>query len=485
MRLAAAVFAVSITALPASALLSGALSRLTSAQAQSADGRFTVAAAAQKDAAKKDATKKAAPKQKGPTAPAQKGPPAAGPLPPIYASMLLTERVALQFDLAWSGDYNGLINGEINDKTVAAVRALQARNKFPVTGVLAPSERAVLAASSKNKQAQVGWAWVEDRITGATVGLPLKQAPNVTQTKTGTRWSSSQGQVQIETFRIREPGATLSNVFEQQKKEPTTRKLEVNLLRGDFFILSGMQGLKKFYVRAEAKEGEIRGLTILWDQATEGIMDPVVVAMSSAFAPFSGGGLPGLSPPPRRKVEYGTGIVVSAAGDILTDRGLTDSCNVVEISGYGDANKVAEDGDLTLLRLYGAPDFKPAALTPGGAPSGDLTLVGIADPQTQRGGSAVSALTARLGGDALQPAPQPGFAGAAALDAQGRVSGMVALKSSLEASAGGAAAPLQAGVVPVATIQRFLTAQGVMPAAGRASADAVKASLVRVICVRK
>ena len=245
MRLAAAVFAVSITALPASALLSGALSRLTSAQAQSADGRFTVAAAAQKDAAKKDAAKKAAPKQKGP--------PAAGPLPPIYASMLLTERVALQFDLAWSGDYNGLINGEINDKTVAAVRALQARNKFPVTGVLAPSERAVLAASSKNKQAQVGWAWVEDRITGATVGLPLKQAPNVTQTKTGTRWSSSQGQVQIETFRIREPGATLSSVFEQQKKEPTTRKLEVNLLRGDFFILSGMQGLKKFYVRAEAK----------------------------------------------------------------------------------------------------------------------------------------------------------------------------------------------------------------------------------------
>ena len=25
-----------------------------------------------------------------------------------------------QFDLAWSGDYNGLINGEINDKTVAS-----------------------------------------------------------------------------------------------------------------------------------------------------------------------------------------------------------------------------------------------------------------------------------------------------------------------------------------------------------------------------
>ena len=69
-------------------------------------------------------------------------------------------------------------------------------------------------------------------------------------------------------------------MFEQQKKDPPTRKLEVNLLRGGFFILSGMQGLKRFYVRAEIKDGEVRGMTVLYDQATDTIMDPVVVAMS-------------------------------------------------------------------------------------------------------------------------------------------------------------------------------------------------------------
>ena len=36
------------------------------------------------------------------------------------AATPLADRVALQIDLAWSGDYNGLVNGEINDKTTAA-----------------------------------------------------------------------------------------------------------------------------------------------------------------------------------------------------------------------------------------------------------------------------------------------------------------------------------------------------------------------------
>src|SRR5258707_99908 len=137
-------------------------------------------------------------------------------------------------------------------------------------------------------------------------------------------------------------GMPLACLFEQQKKEPPNRKLEVNLLRNDFFILSGMQGLKKFYVRAEIRDLEIRGMTILYDQATDGIMDAVTVVMSSAFAPFPGTGLTALAgPAPRRKVEYGTGIVTTVAGHILTDRALTDGCNVIAVSGHGDAELVA------------------------------------------------------------------------------------------------------------------------------------------------
>jgi len=400
----------------------------------------------------------------------------------------LADRLALQFDLAWSGDYNGLVNGEINDKTTAAIKTFQHDRKFKETGVLNTQERALLAAVAKAKQAQVGWSLVDDPVTGARIGLPTKQAPNKSQTKNGTRWSSAQGQVQVETFKIREPGTTLAAVYEQQKKEPATRKLEVNFLRPDFFILSGMQNLKKFYVRAEIRDGEVRGMTVLYDQAAETIMDPVVVVMSSAFTAFPGvSGAALVGPIPKPKVEYGTGIVVSTAGHILTDRQLTEGCNVIVVSGYGDADRHAEDkaADLVLLRIYGAPDLVPATF--GEAFTGsDLTLLGIADPQSQGGGSAISAMAAKARGETVEPAPQLGFSGGAALDGQGRLIGMVELRTTAVANAGAASPQPLATLVPAPTIRTFLEAQRLAPAAtGRLGADAARASLVRVICVRK
>ncbi len=325
-------------------------------------------------------------------------------------------------------------------------------------------------------------------MTGARLGLPTRQAPNKSQSKTGSRWSSAQGQVQVETFKIRQPGTTLAAVHEQQKKEPSTRKLEVNLLRGDFFILSGVQGLKKFYVRAEQKDGEVRGMTVLYDQAIESVMDPVVVVMSSAFTPFPGvAAVAQAGPPPKRKVEYGTGIVVSAAGHILADRQVTDGCNVIVVSGYGDADRQAEDktADLVLLRVYGVPDLVPAALSGEAAKSPDVTLIGIADPQSQGGAGAISTVAAKLTGDTVEPAPQLGFSGAAVLDGAGRIAGMVALKTPVVANVGAASTQPQATVVPPQAIRAFLDGEKIPPAAARSGVDAAKASVVRVICVRK
>ena len=81
-------------------------------------------------------------------------------------------------------------------------------------------------------------------------------------------------------------GSRSRELFDEQKKK-ANRRIEYNVLHGQISSsLSGMQGLKKFYVRVQLKDNEARGMTILYDQAMEGIMQPVVVAMSSAFAPF-------------------------------------------------------------------------------------------------------------------------------------------------------------------------------------------------------
>jgi peptidoglycan hydrolase-like protein with peptidoglycan-binding domain len=398
------------------------------------------------------------------------------------SAMAQAERQAIQSDLVWLGHYNGAINGDVSDRMVAGIKAFQKDRGAKQTGVLNPQERGVLSEAAKKRQDNVGWKIVFDAGTGVRLGVPAKLVPTQSSDAGGAKWSSTTGTIQIQLARRKEAGPTTAKLAEQEKKEPAGRRIDYSAVKPDFFVLSGMQGLKKFYLRGQIRGDEVRILTILYDQATEGTMEPVVIAMSSAFNPFPNG--PQAGPPPRKTVEYGTGVVVSDDGAIVTDRGVVDGCLSIVVAGYGNADRAAEDKehDLALLRIYGARRLKPLALNAGTAKqNGELT--GIADPQNQGGGAAVSSVKAQFGSDAsLAPAPGLGFSGAAALDADGVFAGVVLLKPVVVAAPTLTAAATQASLVNAAAVREFLKANGIVAASG--SPDA-KASVVRVICVRK
>ena len=381
--------------------------------------------------------------------------------------MAQAERQAIQSDLAWVGHYNGAINGEVSDRMVAAIKAFQKDRGGKQTGVLNPQERGALAEGAKKRQDNVGWKVVFDAGTGVRLGVPTKLVPQQSSDANGAKWSSTTGTIQIQMARRKEAGPTTAKLAEQEKKEPAGRKIEYSVVKPDFFVLSGMQGLKKFYLRGQIRGDEVRILTILYDQATEGTMEPVVVAMSSAFNPFPNGAQAG-GPPPRKSVEYGTGIVVSDDGAIVTDRQVVDGCLSIVVAGFGNADRTAEDKDhdLALLRIYGARGLKPLALN-GGAAKPNVELTGIADPQNQGGAAAVSSVKAQLGSDAaLTPAPGLGFSGAAALDADGVFAGIALLKPVLVAGPTITAAAPQASLVNADTVRDFLKANGVNAASG-------------------
>ena len=400
-------------------------------------------------------------------------------------AMAQAERLAIQSDLAWVGQYNGAITGEVSERMVAAIKEFQKDRGGKPTGVLNPQERSVLAETARRRQGDVGWKIVTDAGTGARLGVPAKLVPQQSSDASGAKWSSSTGTIQIQLARRKQANPTTAKLAEQEKKEPAGRKVDYTVVKPDFFVLSGMQGLKKFYVRGTFRGDEVRILTILYDQATEGTMEPAVIAMSSAFNPFPSGS----GPPPRKTVEYGTGVVVSEDGAIVTDREITDACLAITIGGLGHADRVAEDKDhdLALLRIYGARGLKPLALGNGAIKSA-VELTGIADPQNQGGAAAASSVKAQAavvggGGEAaLSPAPALGFSGAAALDADGKFAGLALLKPALVAGPANATPTAQAVLVPADAVREFLRANGVSAAGG--STDA-KAAVVRVICVRK
>ncbi len=407
----------------------------------------------------------------------------AAPSGDVFAGIPPAERLKIQAALLWSGDYAGSAGGD--DPMLAAIKNFQKRHKAKVTGVLTSTERADLTAAAKAHEDEFGWSVVVDPATGIRIGLPTKLVPHVRDAAHGTRWSSAHGEVRVETFRIKEPGLTLAAVFEREKKEPATRRVEQSALNDDGFFIGGMQGLKMFSVRAKLRDGEIRGFTILYDQMMEGIVAPVTAAMAAAFSPFPERSAPFAAL--AKSVEYGNGLVVSGQGHIVTDLRLTQSCQVTVVSGLGDADRIAvdESNGLALLRVYGARKLAPVALTFDAPKAAELTLVGIPDPREQEDGSRrLIEVKARLSGSAIeprQPVPMAGFSGAAALDAKGQVLGMMEMGQAVLASVEAAAPPVR--LIGAATIRDFLTRHHVEPAPA-STADA-KASVVRIICVRK
>jgi peptidoglycan hydrolase-like protein with peptidoglycan-binding domain len=403
-------------------------------------------------------------------------------------AMAQGERLALQSDLAWVGQYNGAITGEVSDRMVAAIKEFQKARGGKETGVLNPQERGVLADTAKRRRDNAGWKIVTDAGTGVQLGIPGKLVPQQTSDANGTKWSSPTGTIQVLLMRRKEANPTTAKLADREKKEPAGRAVDYTVVKPDFFVLSGLQGLKKFYLRGTFKGDEVRILTILYDQATENTVEPVVIAMSSAFNPFpSGAQIAG--PLPRKTVEYGTGIVVSEDGAVVTDRQITDECIAITIAGFGNADRVAADKehDLALLRIYGARGLKPLNVA-GEATKSALDLTGIADPQSQGGGAAVSSVkasVASIGSNsdlALSPAPGLGFSGAAALDSDGKFAGVALLKPLVVAGPPNAAPAAQAALVSSDTVREFLKANGVNASGGSTEA---KASVVRVICVRK
>lgn len=403
-------------------------------------------------------------------------------------AMSQAERQAIQSDLAWIGKYNGLINGDASDRMVSAIQAFQKDRRNKPTGVLNPQEREMLRDAAKKLQARVGWKLVGDAGTGMRTGLPSKLVPVYGSDANGTRWSSSSGAVQVALTRIKQADLTTAKAADRERNAAADRKVTYSTVKPDFFVLSGTQGANNFYVRGQLRGDEARILTVVYDQANKATMDPVVIAMSSAFNPFPTGAQ-AVGPPPRKSVEYATGIVVGSGGDIVTDRQAIEGCQSIVIAGHGHADQIATDKerDLALLRIYGAHGLTALALGNTKA-SGDVELTGIADPQNQGGGAAISSVKASImpsGGNgelALSPSPGLGFSGAVAIDASGKFAGMAQLKPAVVAGPSSATPTTQAVLVGADAVRSFLKANNVI---ANGTSSSPNASVVRVICVRK
>ena len=133
-------------------------------------------------------------------------------------AMAQAERLALQSDLAWVGQYNGAISGEVSDRMVAAIKEFQKAHGSKPTGVLNPQERSVLAETARRRQDNVGWRIATDPGTGVRLGIPIKLVPQQSSDANGAKWSSPTGTVQVVLTRRKEANPTTAKLAEREKE---------------------------------------------------------------------------------------------------------------------------------------------------------------------------------------------------------------------------------------------------------------------------
>ncbi|HEY3793403.1 MAG TPA: peptidoglycan-binding domain-containing protein, partial [Bradyrhizobium sp.] len=146
-------------------------------------------------------------------------------------AMAQRERLALQSDLAWVGQYNGAITGEVSERMVAAIKQFQKERGGKPTGVLNPQERGVLAETAKRRQENVGWKIVTDPGSGVRLGVPAKLVPQQSSDANGVKWSSATGTIQVLLARRKEANPTSAKLAERERKEPAGRSIDYTVVK--------------------------------------------------------------------------------------------------------------------------------------------------------------------------------------------------------------------------------------------------------------
>ncbi len=314
-------------------------------------------------------------------------------------------RKGLQVRLAWSGDYSGAFDGDINAATLRAIRDFQARHGMTADGVISEPMLKGLIAASDEVESRYGLSLLADADTGATAAIPTALVADMGKTEMGHLWRSADGALEVETVRIADTGQTLSGLYQILSTPTAERSVANSQFGGDWFTLDGTEAGRAYTMKFEGRGGDLRGFSVSYSADMADRAEPYVVVAQNLFDPYAGepdaalvasndpkafstllarkrGGdeaqryataysdpanrhlfempddqLRGASPSPVPRTDdfdmAGTGFVVSKDGWLLTNAHVVKACKSVVV---GDGNVATRtifdpDHDLALVKV--------------------------------------------------------------------------------------------------------------------------------------
>jgi len=292
------------------------------------------------------------------------------------------ERIRTQFLLVFTGDYATIVDGAFGPKTYRALTDFQKRREFGSDGVLDAAQLLILQRDGLDLVKRVGFETRNEAATGITFGIPAKLFEASTQSERGHRWQAYDGSIELETLRIAASDTAYRDLYERLTAARSGRSIDTKLLRNDYFVVSGQQDGRDFFVRIMKTPEDSRGFSLFWDKKHAVFMDRVAVAMSNSLRHFDGGAatdqmdamtsapqLKSLSPdtdqdqvaagksdrarktPPGS--SSGSGYLLTTDGHIGTNAHVVSECRYLDVPGHGTATLIQADevNDLAIIQL--------------------------------------------------------------------------------------------------------------------------------------
>jgi peptidoglycan hydrolase-like protein with peptidoglycan-binding domain len=197
------------------------------------------------------------------------------------AAQSVEDVAAAQEALAWTGHYDGPIDGRPRSALRTSVTRFQRESGFRPTGHLSAQELDYLLEEGDSVRAAVGYEPFTDPQTGITIGIPRALTPRMEQSERGTRFAAEDDRVSIELVRFPETDlAGFRRVI--MAGHPDLRVTYSAGGRG-WYVVTGFIDERQFYSRARLDPPGLVAFAVTYDSALEHRVEPAIVAMSSAF----------------------------------------------------------------------------------------------------------------------------------------------------------------------------------------------------------
>ena len=181
-----------------------------------------------------------------------------------FLAMSEADRKAVQDALVWLGLYNGLVDGAFGKRTLDSILAYQASVKAPADGVVSARQLAALKTAAEKARAGVGFKTLDDAATGIRIGAPMKLLEKRSVAAGHTRLISRDGSISLDLLAPTGAQSSLADLYSLLTADAPGRKVTYKAIKpGAFFVVSGEESGRKFYLRYEqaADGGAARGFS--------------------------------------------------------------------------------------------------------------------------------------------------------------------------------------------------------------------------------